>query len=240
MEFRKLTVLGFHKIGEPSDGIWHTWNYISVDQFAAYMNFLADGEFRVIDYRTFINGLSSPQLFGPRDALLTFDDGYRSTLTEALPVLKRFGFPAIVFVPTAFVAGINWFDHDIEPEEPICTWDELRELECNGVAVQSHGVHHRRFSELSEAEVLAELTESKSSIECHLGSSVQVLAFPYGDPGEASASSRLLTLAGYRSAFLYGGGVTRLPIAEPFGLNRIAVGPNSDLRAILLELRDTC
>src|SRR3954447_18773212 len=88
VEFRKLTVLGFHKIGEPSEGIWHTWNYISVDQFAAYMNFLADDGFRVIDHRTFINGLSSPQLFGPRDALLTFDDGYRSTLTEALPVLK--------------------------------------------------------------------------------------------------------------------------------------------------------
>lgn len=234
MEFRKLTVLGFHKIGEPSDGIWHTWNYISVDQFAAYMTFLADGGFRVIDYCTFIDGLSRPQLFGPRDALLTFNDGYRSTLTEALPVLKKFGFPAIVFVPTAFVAGMNWFDHDIEPEEPICTWDELRELECNDVAVQSHGVNHWRFSQLREAEVLAELTDSKSSIEAHLGRSVQVLAFPYGDPGEASASSRLLMRAGYRSAFLYAGGVTPLPIAEPFGLNRIAVGPDSDLRAILL------
>jgi peptidoglycan/xylan/chitin deacetylase (PgdA/CDA1 family) len=37
--------------------------------------------------------------------LLTFDDGYRSVLTEAVPLLERFGARAIVFVATGFVEG---------------------------------------------------------------------------------------------------------------------------------------
>jgi peptidoglycan/xylan/chitin deacetylase (PgdA/CDA1 family) len=45
----------------------------------------------------------------PRVAI-TFDDGYQSNLRLALPVLREFGFPATVFVSTAFVGGeLLWF-----------------------------------------------------------------------------------------------------------------------------------
>lgn len=41
---------------------------------------------------------------------ITFDDGYRSNLRLALPVLKEFGLPATVFVATAFAEGeLLWF-----------------------------------------------------------------------------------------------------------------------------------
>src|SRR3954463_11216007 len=40
---------------------------------------------------------------------ITFDDGYRSVLTAAAPVLERFGFPATVFVPTGWLRrGKRW------------------------------------------------------------------------------------------------------------------------------------
>jgi len=37
--------------------------------------------------------------------LLTFDDGYRNVLTEAVPLLERFGVQAIVFITTGFISG---------------------------------------------------------------------------------------------------------------------------------------
>lgn len=48
----------------------------------------------------------------PRAALVTFDDGYRSVLTEALPILERHGIPAAVFVCTDPVEQRRrfWFD----------------------------------------------------------------------------------------------------------------------------------
>jgi peptidoglycan/xylan/chitin deacetylase (PgdA/CDA1 family) len=43
---------------------------------------------------------------------ITFDDGYRDTLTHAAPVLARYGLPATVFVTTGFIGGaeVPWFD----------------------------------------------------------------------------------------------------------------------------------
>jgi peptidoglycan/xylan/chitin deacetylase (PgdA/CDA1 family) len=37
--------------------------------------------------------------------LLTLDDGYRDNLTNALPILERFGIPVVIFVTTGFVDG---------------------------------------------------------------------------------------------------------------------------------------
>lgn len=38
-------------------------------------------------------------------AVLTFDDGYRDNATYALPILKKYNVPAIVYVPSAFPDG---------------------------------------------------------------------------------------------------------------------------------------
>ncbi|MBA3635053.1 MAG: polysaccharide deacetylase family protein [Rubrobacteraceae bacterium] len=59
----------------------------------------------------------------------------------------------------------NGFDAGCEPEEAICSWDDLRELERLGVSIQSHGASHCSFSKLSRAEQEEELAQSKITLE---------------------------------------------------------------------------
>ena len=177
---------------------------------------------------TIIKGLTATESLTDRTAMLTFDDGYRSMRTIALPWLLRFGYPGVLFVPTDFIGERNTFDA-AEPEEALCDWDDLVELERRGVSVQSHGASHRPLSELIPAEQEEELRRSKTTLEAGLGKRVEVFSYPYGDDGVSSypygddgASSRvlrkvreMLRRAGYRAACLYGGGPTRLPATDP-------------------------
>jgi peptidoglycan/xylan/chitin deacetylase (PgdA/CDA1 family) len=233
---RVLAILGYHKIGEPSPGGWETWNYVPESTFADHLAYLGGRGWQVIDLATFLRGLAEPASLPERSALVTFDDGYRSIRTSALPILARFGHPAVLFVPTDFIGKSNSFDADIEPEEAICDWEDLRVLESARVSIQSHGVSHRRFSELEPAEQEEELLRSRSTLEAELTAPVKVFAFPYGDDGKDPNGVRpLLERAGYEAACLYGGGTNLLPIADRHRLTRLAMGPDTDLDALLGE-----
>ena len=245
-----LAILGFHKIGEPPPDGWETWFYIPEATFVEQLSYLQRSGWQVIDLATLLKELAAPNSLPERAALLTFDDGYRSMRTVALPWLLRFGYPAVLFVPTEFIGARNTFDA-AEPEEALCDWDDLVELERQGVSIQSHGVSHRPLSDLSPAEQEEELRRSKATLEAGLGRRVELFSYPYGDDGVSSypygddgASSQVLrkvreTLkrAGYRAACLYGGGPIRLPAADPYRLTRLAVGPDTDLQAELREER---
>jgi len=231
---RIVAILSYHKIGEPSVPDWNTWFHIPEAIFAEHLSCLRENGWHVIGLEDFLRSLTVPDSLPQRSVLLTFDDGYQSMRRVALPWLVEFGYPAVVFVPTDFIGGHNWFDTDNEPEDIICDWDDLRELERRGVSVQSHGVSHRTFSELELAEQKEELMRSKAVLEDGLGKPVNVFAYPYGDGGvNPDVQRNLLMQAGYVSACLYGGGPICLPIAEPYRLTRLAMGPDTDLLAEL-------
>ena len=232
---RTVAVLGFHKVGAPTPGSWETWYSIPEETFVAQLRWLRENAWEAITLGTFIDGLERPELLPPRAVLITFDDGFRSVRDVALASLRRFRYPAVLFVPTDFIGGDNSFDADTdEPVERICDVEDLVALERAGVAIQSHGASHRRFSDLREGEEQDELARSKAALERAIGNRVEAVAFPYGDRGrDAGAVRRALRRTGYRVAFTYGGGAVSLPVADPYGLPRVAMGPDTDLASAL-------
>src|SRR5437867_1231406 len=203
---------------------WNKWAPTTIDNAA----------WPALDLQTFLVGVAAPARLPERSVLLTFDDGYRSMRQIALPWLLRFGYPSVLFVPTDFIGKCNEFDAGIEPQEAVCDWDDLRELQRHGVSVQSHGASHRRCSELAPGELEEELHRSKATLEAGLGTPVEAISYPYGDGGvDPQAVDAALERTGYRAACLYGGGPNRLPVANPYRLARLAIGPDTDLRAAL-------
>jgi peptidoglycan/xylan/chitin deacetylase (PgdA/CDA1 family) len=230
---RRLAVLGFHKIGQAPPGQSSTWFYISEKLFEGFLGSLQEG-WQVIDVDTFLRGLDYPESLPERAALLTFDDGYRSMKQTALPVLKSLGFPSVVFVSVGHIGSTNRFDAHVEPEEPICDWDDLEELQRANVSVQSHGVSHRHFSKLDDAQIRYEIEYSKRLVEHHMGHAVDMFSFPYGDNGaEPLFTTAILRNAGYSAAFLYGGNPNVTAPRDRFAIQRIALGPDTDLAALL-------
>jgi peptidoglycan/xylan/chitin deacetylase (PgdA/CDA1 family) len=235
---RMLMILGLHKVGEPSPGGWETWFCNTEAEFIAYLTYLQENRWHVLDTAAILRGLAEPDTLPMRAAVVTFDDGYLSTLEVAAPLLQKFGYPAIVFVPSACVGlGSHSFSaNSREPNEPLCTWEQLRQLEHLGVSVQSHSVTHRAFSTLSPAELEEELRHSKGTLEDRLGKPVEMFAFPYGDGGtDAQEVTAALKRAGYKAACLYDDLVNRGLITDPYRLSRLTLGrwgnPSAELSA---------
>lgn len=231
---RVLAVLAYHKVGEPPLGGWETWYHVPEALFVAQLRHLVNTGWEVIDLDRFRTGLTNTETLPRRAALITFDDGYMSTKEVALPCLQDLSLPAVVFVPTAFVGSRNDFDRGAEPKEAMCGWSDLRELRANGVSIQSHGVAHRNFEALDPEEQRRELLDSRRVIEDQLGDRVNAFSFPYGAAGsDPLVVDALLRDSGYELAFLYGGGVEPLPVADPLRIKRLAIGADTDLPSLL-------
>jgi peptidoglycan/xylan/chitin deacetylase (PgdA/CDA1 family) len=231
----RIAILGYHKVGPPAPGGWETWFQIPERVFAQHLAILREGGWELLDAGTFLDGLANPDRLPQRGALITFDDGYRSLRDAALRCLRASRAPAVLFMPSDFVGRDNEFDQGgSEPEEPLCDWRDLKELARCGVSIQSHGASHRGFSEISPAGRRDELERSKAELEAGVGQPVELFAFPYGDDAEGGAEvGTALADAGYRAACGYGGRPFSIPAADPYRLPRVAMGPDTDLRAVL-------
>ncbi len=133
----------------------------------------------------------------PKPVVITFDDGDRSALEFARPILERYGFKATLFVVTSKV-GTKWDRVDC------LTWDELRAMQESGVfSIQSHshdlhrkvktrhgmipvfvaaglGLHDPPGGSSWQGMVCEDLKTSHALIKEHLGVEPRFLAWPYG------------------------------------------------------------
>lgn len=118
---------------------------------------------------------------------ITFDDGYRSDVDTALPILKEFGYTATFFITT------DW----IGKREEGTTWKLLEKLLANNMDIQAHGHTHRFLDSLNTGDMEDELALPQRKILAELGHKVTRLALPGG-----RYSSKTIQLAkhlGYES-----------------------------------------
>jgi peptidoglycan/xylan/chitin deacetylase (PgdA/CDA1 family) len=119
-----------------------------------------------------------------RALVVTFDDGYASTL-NAKPTLDRLGYPATVFVVTSFVDSgdaLTWYGvenrGDAAERRPL-GWHDLRALRDAGWEVGSHTVTHPLLTRLDEPALGSELEDSRRRLDQELGACTSI-AYPYG------------------------------------------------------------
>lgn len=152
-------------------------------------------------------GLSTP---GQRTVVLTFDDGYADFHTHAAPVLLRLKLQAIVFLPTTYIGRTNGWPGQPAwvKEEPLMTWDQVKELADAGVEFGSHTVNHPDLTQLPPADLEHELSESRREIERRTGRKAAHFCYPYGKWNRAVRDA---TMRHYVSACTTIAGVLREP-----------------------------
>jgi peptidoglycan/xylan/chitin deacetylase (PgdA/CDA1 family) len=161
---------------------------------------------------------------------LSFDDGFRNIYTNAWPVLRRHGVPAIFFVPSSLVAA------DSEVARSYCLeitnyagvielvrWEELRQMQEAGIEIGSHTRTHSGFSAISADpnRLCDEIHGSKAELEEHLGRECRFISWPFGTHRYADAVSlKSVAAAGYAACFGAFRGQIQPQVTDPLRIPR--------------------
>ncbi|MCK4588019.1 MAG: polysaccharide deacetylase family protein [Gammaproteobacteria bacterium] len=193
-----LSILMYHQVGEFKNITRLKVNYCQVTRFEQQMSFLSRWGYSVISLTQAIRGLMGTEEIPPHSVVITFDDGYENFYQYAYPILKKYGFPATVYVVAGELGGMSdWLAEGNMPAAQLMNLEQIRNIQQGGVEIGSHAVHHYRLTRLGDTEIKNEIESSKKILEEHLQKSVDHVCYPYGDHNEKVVE--VARLAGYIS-----------------------------------------
>lgn len=97
-----LTILGYHGFSLGQGHQFRPKLFMRPELFAERLEFLRRGGFRVLPLDAALALLRDGAL-RRKDVVITIDDGFHSSAEVAIPLLRRYGFPATVYVTTYYV-----------------------------------------------------------------------------------------------------------------------------------------
>lgn len=176
-EYQTVPILSYHRFGTGGGKM-----VVSPANFALQLDYLARNDYRVIPLGQLVGYLAGKQALPQRAVVITIDDGYESTYRHAFPLLRKYGFPATVFVYTDFVGSGE-----------ALSWAQLQELSASGlVEIQAHSKTHRNLIDRVAAEndqqyrqgLEQEAKAPREILERRLAVQVRHYAFPFGDAND--------------------------------------------------------
>ena len=180
----KILVLNYHQIDNKANPL-----SVSPANFEAQMKFLVDSGCITITPDELYAGINGEIELPPKPVLITFDDGYIDNYTNAFPILKKYNLHATIFIIPSFTSVYPGY----------MTWEQLKEMEANGITIESHTLTHPKLEELPDDEIRSELLNSKNLLEENLGHPIEFLAYPTGTYNLHIAG--IAQDAGYKGAF---------------------------------------
>ena len=111
---------------------------------------------------------------------LTFDDGYKNFLTNALPILKRYGFSATIYAVSDLVGTFNEWDSETGiSRNELMDYSDLRACIADGIEVGCHSSTHASLPS-DGVDLTREISTAKTVLQNKLACSMTTFCYPYG------------------------------------------------------------
>ncbi len=193
----RVSILGYHDVGE---NLPETAMRIRTSKFRKQMEAIRQLGIKVISMEQFIAWKKTGVTIPERSILITFDDGWKSTYTDAFPILREYGFPYTVYLYKNYVDGGG----------RALTTAMIQEMKAaGGLTIGSHSVSHpypltvksfrKKGANAFDAYLRKEMGESKYFLESKFQMKVATYAYPGGFHTEEMF--KLATEFGYDSMF---------------------------------------
>jgi peptidoglycan/xylan/chitin deacetylase (PgdA/CDA1 family) len=174
------TILTYHTIGDYK-GILPAGINTPIEVFRFQMDYLFQHQYRVVPLEEVVDHIIHNQKLNKKTLAITFDDGYEDHFLYAHPILKRYGFPATIFLTINYIDGY-WESEKAEGGRiKGLSRDQILEMR-NGGLIQfgSHGYSHNNLLRANEKEKLFEIRESKLYLGALLSEDIPFISYPFG------------------------------------------------------------
>jgi peptidoglycan/xylan/chitin deacetylase (PgdA/CDA1 family) len=168
------------------------------DVFESEMKYIHDNGYHVVPMSDVIKFIKHQITLPPGSVCITIDDGYKSAIVYAAPILKKYGYPWTFFIYPAFIT--------VAEGKGAASWNDLLELQKEGIDIESHSMTHpilpKKGSKTPDeyaAWLKNETAGAKEVLEQHMGKTITAFAYPYGEYNKQVEQA--VIDAGYESIF---------------------------------------
>lgn len=208
-----VPILMYHSISNDQATANLSGLRVTKDNFDVQMKYLKDNGYYTLSMDEVNDFITKNKPIPEKSVALTFDDGYKDNYTNVYPVLKQYGFKATIFV----IAG------NIDKDSDYLTSAQLKEMQSNGVDIESGTYENLRLGNLTAAEQLKSFQDSKQTLESILNKKVNYISYPFG-----SYNANTLDAAN-KTGYLLGlsrDGKWSYKADGIYKLSRVYIGPN--------------
>ena len=182
---KSVPVLMYHSIRTQKNNPY----MVSPARFDKDMQYIHDNGFTTLSTEELYDFMVYNKPIPKKSILITFDDGYEDNYTNAFPILKKYNIKATIFIITDYV----------DKGKQYLSSAQLKEMESNGIDIESHTYRHDKLATYDYYEQLNTLKASKEFIEKTLDKKVNFISYPFGSYNIDTLKA--LKEAGYEMAF---------------------------------------
>lgn len=224
--FVMIPILMYHQIGQPAPkGTPYRGLTVHPSDFRRQMSWLRRLGYRGLSMRDlmpYVRGERQGKVVG-----ITFDDGYRNVLHNALPVLQALNFTSTNYFVARKLGGGNDWDYDKGiPHSDLMTVDEVRAWHAAGQEIGSHALEHVFLPDLSAEHAHYQIRQSRVELQNLFDVEVSAFCYPYG--GETAQTRQMVREAGYTNATTTERGLVRAD-DDTYGLPRVTVSRSTHI-----------
>lgn len=193
-----IPILMYHHVLSKNEGSkkYRDDLYIDTFNFEKQMEYINKSNFTSINFDELSLILDKKKDLPKKPIILTFDDGYKDTLNNVLPILNKYQIKAVVSLATGFVGKTNNWDFNVPPSGSIIDEAQILNLIKDGISFESHTVTHQHFDKIDINKLKYELEESKTYLENLLKKQINTVVYPYGE--YSNDVKKFAKLSGYK------------------------------------------
>jgi peptidoglycan/xylan/chitin deacetylase (PgdA/CDA1 family) len=218
-----VPIVMYHVLAEQPTGARYPELWLSPADFSAQMDWLAAHGYHAVTLEQLFRYWRSGVALPPKPYVASFDDGYLSDFTVALPALRKHGWAGV----------LNLIVNNVKPGD-ITAW-QVRRLIAAGWEIDAHTVTHADLLAVDPNRLQYEVSGSRSRLRQMFGRPVDFFCYPLGHYNAAVVAA--VRAAGFLGATTENPGLARPD--EPFTLSRIRIDSGDGAAELARKLADS-